>query len=180
VLVADAAANSILVVEESGKVDWVAVLTPTSGGAEPVPTSVVVGPDGAYYVGELTGFPGTRDSSRVWRIAPNSRHVVCPSVSCTVVARKFTSILDLAFGPDGSLYVVEFDEAGWLGVEANGFAATGEGGTVSRCNVRNGNCAVVDDSLSLPTSVTVGRDGKLWIAEHMPMLFAGAQVRVLK
>jgi hypothetical protein len=58
VLIADAAANSILIVNARGQVDWVAALTPvTAGGPEPVPTSIAIGPDGAYYVGELTGFP---------------------------------------------------------------------------------------------------------------------------
>ena len=36
--------------------------------AEAVPTSVAIGPDGAYYVGELTGFPFTPGASRIWRV----------------------------------------------------------------------------------------------------------------
>jgi hypothetical protein len=179
-LVADAAANDILYVEIDGAIDWVAVLTPISTpGPQPVPTSVAVGPDGAYYVGELTGFPGTPGLSRVWRIAPGSRHVSCPSPSCTVVAGGFTSIIDLAFGPDGTLYVVEFDEAGWLGVEGNGFAKTQAGGTVNACKTTTGSCTVVAGGLSLPTAVAVGRDGRVWVVEHNPMLFAAAQVHRL-
>jgi hypothetical protein len=181
VLVADAAANDILVVDANGRVDWVAVLTPASTpGPEPVPTSIAVGPDGAYYVGELTGFPATPGLSRVWRIAPGSRHVICPSAACTLVRSGFTSIMDLEFGPDGTLYVVEFDEASWLGVEANGFAKTDAGGTVNACNVNTKSCSVVATGLSLPTAITVGKTGARWIVEHLPMLFASARVRQLQ
>ncbi len=180
VLVADAAGNDVLLVETNGAIDWVAVLTPVSTpGPEPVPTSVAVGRDGAYYVGELTGFPGTSGLSRVWRIAPGSRRVLCPSAACSVVAGGFTSIMDLAFGPDGTLYVVEFDEAGWLGIEGNGFAKTPAGGTVNACNVVTGACSVKASGLSLPTAIAVTRDGAIWVVEHEPMLFAAARVRRL-
>ena len=180
-LVADAAANDILMVEANGTVDWVAVLTPISaGGPQPVPTSIAIGPDGGYYVGELTGFPATPGLSRVWRIEPGSRHVLCPSTACSLVASGFTSIMDLAFGLDGTLYVVEFDEASWLGVEGNGFVKTPAGGTVNACNVITGSCSVTASGLSLPTAITVSRDGAVWVAEHAPMLFAASQVRRLQ
>lgn len=179
VLVADAAANAILHVSRNGTIDWVAVLTPvTTPGPQPVATSIAVGPDGAYYAGELTGFPGTPGLSRVWRIAAGSRHVVCPSVACTLVADGFTSIMDLAFGPDGSLYVVEFDEASWLAIVGGGFAPAA-GGTVNRCNVETGACVEIATGLSLPTAVTVDNDGTVWIVEHSPILFAAATVRPL-
>ena len=86
--------------------------------------------------------------------------------------------MDLAFGPDGTLYVVEFDEAGWLGVEANGFAKTA-GGTVSACNVSTGSCSPLPNGtgLSLPTAITVDKHGGVWITEHAPVLFAASLVR---
>jgi hypothetical protein len=34
-----------------------------------------------------------------------------------VVADGFTSIVDLTFGPDGTLYDVELDEASWAALE---------------------------------------------------------------
>lgn len=183
VLVADAAANAILEVDASGTVDWVAVLTPLDLDAplidpQPVPTSIAVGPEGGYYVGELTGFPGYEGVSRVWRIAPGSRHVQCPSAACTLVATGFTSIIDLAFGPNGTLYVLELDEAGWLGMEAAGFSMA-EGGTVNACNVATGACTVVADRLPLSTAIAVDSYGNVWLAEHETMLFAGSRVRRL-
>ncbi len=111
VYVADAGANAILVVNNRGKVDWVArlpeeLLPPTAGlkelagcpnvsdpelefvcslppeiRADPVPTSVAIGPDGALYVGELKGFPAVPGTSRIWRIEPGARHVECGTSS---------------------------------------------------------------------------------------------------
>lgn len=171
-LVADAAGNDILIVDQRGRVDWVAVLTPQPNPLpfgpptiQPVATSVAVGPDGAYYAGELTGFPSPTGMSRVWRIAPGSRHVLCPSNACTLVAGGFTSIMDLAFGPDGRLYVVEFDKAGWFAVEGAGGEPVG-GGRVSACRVTTGACTVIASGLSLPTAVTVDKSGQVWVAEN--------------
>ena len=87
--------------------------------------------------------------------------------------------MDLAFGLDGTLYVAEFDEDAWLGVEAN-FFQKAAGGTVNACNVGNGSCSVVEGGLSLPTALAVDKTGALWVAEHEPMLFAAAKVRRLK
>lgn len=193
VLVADAAANAILIVDEAGNVDWVAVLTPhlVSTGplkafvgcpspapfcglpammpAQPVATSIAVGPDGAYYAGELTGFPGTPGASRIWRIAAGSRHVLCPSQACTMVASGLTSVMDLDFGPDGMLYAAEFDAAGWFHVEVaagSGPLAPVAGGVIQACDVSTGACAPLATGLGLATALTAGLDGRVWAAEN--------------
>jgi hypothetical protein len=209
VLVADAAGNSILHVDGDGVVDWVAILTPhlvptrhfreligcfdgNSGApecglplqflAQPVATSIAIGPDGAYYAGELTGFPSPPGFSRIWRIAPGSRHVVCPSASCTQVATGLTSIMDMFFGPSGTLYVVEFDRAGWLAVEVRsggGPLMPVRGGTVKACNVATGVCTIHTAGLALPSAITVASDGTIWIAENAAIPFGTATVREL-
>ena len=71
--------------------------------AQPVPTSIAVGPDGWYYVGELKGFPAPTGASRIWRVAPWASWADCGnSADCQVVFDGgFTSIIDLKFGPDG-------------------------------------------------------------------------------
>lgn len=193
-LIADAAANAILAVATNGAIDWVAVLTPQlvstdpfkamigcpgSGApecalppaipAQPVSTSIAIGPDGAYYAGELTGFPGAPGMSRVWRIEPGSRHVLCPSAACTQVVSGLTSVVDLAFGIDGTLYAVELDDASWLAVEVGaggGPLLPVAGGSVKACNVGTGACSVVATGLSLPTAVTIARDGRVWVAQN--------------
>ena len=102
--------------------------------AQGVATSVAIGPDGAYYVSELKGFPAPLGMSRIWRIEPGTRHVHCDADvtdgPCTLVADGFTSIVDLTFDSDGTAYVTELDEASWFAVEV---ATDGMvGGTVTR------------------------------------------------
>jgi hypothetical protein len=184
-LVADAGGNTLLSVDESGNVDWLAVLpdelvstanikglagcpTPAVGfefvcelpdmmPAQGVATSVAIGPDGAYYVGELKGFPAPTNESRIWRIDPSAHHADCAtSPLCTVVADGFTSIVDLVFGPEG-LYVTEIDEASWAAVE---FGLGAVGGTVNVCDITTWDCSVVATGLDVPiaTAVTPGGD----------------------
>jgi hypothetical protein len=63
-IVTDAGANDLLKVTDRGRISTLAVfpsrMVDFQGGEVPmdaVPTTVVRGPDGAYYVGQLTGFP---------------------------------------------------------------------------------------------------------------------------
>jgi sugar lactone lactonase YvrE len=70
-----------------------------------VPTAIAKGPDGALYVGQLTGFPFPVGGSTVWRIG---------SSGLEPFQTGFTNVVDIAFGPDGSLYVVQIDSAGLL------------------------------------------------------------------
>jgi len=194
-LVADAAGNALLAGGVGGGLDWVAVFAPpTADGSasadpadwlvlfelpdetcyvQPVPTSVAVGPDGAYYVGELTGaitassgVSDIRGLARVWRIEPGARNVRCPSDQCELALSGLTSVIDLAFGPDGALHVVEYDEAGWLGL----FTGSLEGGTVSRCEVggapdASAACSPVAGGLFLPSAITFDKRGGLWLLE---------------
>jgi len=186
VLIADAAANALLIANRKGDVDWVATLPsqnvstqdikdlvgcptpsdpsnqeicdlPDTMPAEPVSTSVAVGPDGAYYVTELKGFPAPRDKSRVWRIDPDTRHVACKgSVTtngCTVAKRNLTSIVDINFDSAGNAYVVELDEATWFAVEA--VPSAREGGTVNQCDttVTPWDCTAIATNLNTPIAV---------------------------
>lgn len=77
------------------------------------------------------------------------------------------AIVDIAFGPDGTLYVVEFDEAGAIAVELGAFfglpVAT-QGGTVDACNLSTGTCSEVAKGLTLPIAVAVDRDETVYVA----------------
>jgi len=200
-LVADAAANALLIVDQRGNVDWVAsfpsVPVPTDNAkklfgcpgsgappcnlpamipAQPVPTSVAVGPDGSYYVGELKGFPAPLNKSRIWKIDPGTRHAVCgSSPACHLVADGgFTSIIDLVFGPNGRLYVVELDEASWLAVET--MQATT--GSVNSCNINTWACTKVGAGIPIVTSVAFDQDGSLWAVKNALIPGAADVVRV--
>ena len=199
-LVADAAANALLIVNQRGDVDWVASFPnqlvstdnakklfgcPGSGvpqcnlpamiPAQPVPTSIAVGPDGSYYVGELKGFPAPKGKSRVWKIDAGARHAVCgSSPACHLVADGgFTSIIDLTFGPDGKLYLVELDKESWLAVET--MQATT--GSVKVCNPNTLACSELA-SLPIVTSATVNTDGSVWAVKNALIPGAADVVRV--
>lgn len=143
---------------------------PTEGNCyvQPVPNSVATAEDGSIYVGELTGV-GALGVSRVWRIEPGTTGAVCPSEECEMVFNGFTSIIDLTVGPDGDLYVVEYDEAGWLTSLGVG---TPMGGTVNRCDVDGGTCEVATiggeelSGLTFPAALTFDKWGDAWLLEN--------------
>jgi hypothetical protein len=185
-LIADAGANAVLVANQRGGVNWIATLpdelVPTDNAktlsgcpagpaeicelpdeipAQGVATSVAIGPDGAFYVSELKGFPAPLGMSRIWRIEPDARHVHCdPDVTdgpCTLVADGFTSIVDLTFGPDGTAYVTELDEASWFAVEV---ATDGMvGGTVNTCDPTTWVCTEEATGLTMPMAVAINEAG---------------------
>jgi hypothetical protein len=134
--------------------------------AEAVATSVAIGPDGDFYVGELKGFPAPLGNSKVWRIASSARNANCgASPRCSVAYDGFTSIVDLAFGPDGTLYVAEMDEKSWFAVELSLFEGLPVDlglGTIDACG---DTCAVEAGGISMLSAITVDGDGDLWHAE---------------
>jgi hypothetical protein len=119
-IVADAGANAVVRASHKGDFTTIAVLPPGSALAPPflglppgtqiptdaVPTSVVRGPDGAYYISQLTGFPFEQGDANIWRVVPGQ--------APTVFASGLTNLTDLAFASDGSLYAVEISSAGLL------------------------------------------------------------------
>jgi hypothetical protein len=186
-VVADAAGNDLVEVRRHGRMKPVAVLPdelvstdnikqlagcPESGAdfcglpdmmdAQPVATSVAVGPDGMYYVGELKGFPAPTGESKVWRVRPNATNAKCgQSPRCTVALDGFTSIIDLAFGPDGRLYVVQLDDASWAAIEI--FEGNGAvGGSVHACDVNTGDCEKIVSGIPILTSIAFRNDNSLW------------------
>lgn len=71
-----------------------------------VSTGLAVGPDGAVYVSELTGFPFPPGTSRVMRVDANA--------SLTGFAGGFTMAVAIAFDSADNLYVLEHDDNGLL------------------------------------------------------------------
>jgi hypothetical protein len=195
-LVADAAGNDLLIIDQQGHVDWVATFPnqlvstanakqlvgcptpppdfesvcdlPEMVPTQAVATSVAIGPDGAYYVGELKGFPGPTGVSRVWRIEPGTLHAKCgTSPACTVVADGFTSIVDLTFSRDDTLYVVEIDEASFFAVQLEvffGLPGRTLGGTVNACDSSTWSCTEVATGLPIPIAAAVDRAGTIYTA----------------
>jgi hypothetical protein len=160
-IVTDAGGNSLLQVDANGDISTLAVFPARPGrSTDAVPTAVVVGPDGAYYVSELTGAPFAEGAARVYRVVPGQ--------APTVFLSGFKTIIDLAFGPDGSLYVLQ---------HATG--ATGFGGPGQLIRVGpDGTRTVVVSDLSRPTSVAVDDDGTIFISNRGTSIGTGEVLRV--
>lgn len=188
-LVVDAGGNDLLRVDKRGNIEVLAVFptelvstanakalfgcpagppdicgAPELVPAEAVPTSIAIGDDGWYYVGELKGFPAPTGESNIWRVSPDATGELCPNVHCELVFDGgFTSIIDLAFDGEGNLLVAELDEASWASVEI--FQQV-TGGTVNSCDVSSLSCDVLHAGIPILTAITVGKDGTLWATEN--------------
>lgn len=130
VLVADAANNDVLRVNERGRIRTVARFAremistdhipgfagPAALPTESVPTAIAVTRK-AIYVGELKGFPFRPGSSRIYKIDIDAIGASCRPTkatrSCRTAERGLTSIQDIAIDRKaGSLYVYEFAKDG--------------------------------------------------------------------
>lgn len=197
-LVVDAGGNSLLRIDNEGAVEVIAtfpvqllstqnfnslagcppadplcVIPAPAIPGEAVPTSVEVGPDGDYWVGELKGFPAPTGQSGVWRIEAGSSGVACGvDPACSKPLDGFTSIVDLALGPEGRLYVSELDEASWASVEIFGIVT---GGTLNACDPVSGACEEVATGVPEHTAVTFGKDGTPWVTRNA-LVPGGAEV----
>lgn len=118
--IADAGANAIVTLGGNLPDQTVAVLPPAfglpPGGTEPipaesVPTNVVAGPDGAYYVSELLGFPFPVGESRIWRVVPGQEP--------TVYATGLSNVTSLAWQHQ-TLYAVQLSDSSFLSGDLTG------------------------------------------------------------
>lgn len=172
-LVTDAGANALLRVGNDGTISTVAVfprLAPTPfvppscaddlpfplpppGTPIPpqsVPTSVAVGPDGAYYVGILTGFPFPVGEAKVYRVDPATGDV-------TVHADGLTHVTGIDFGPDGALYVAQMTDDTLLEGELCGGDTPG-----SVLRIDDGGVETIG-TLPLVGDVAVAADGAVYV-----------------
>jgi hypothetical protein len=200
VLVADAAGNDLLRVWPNGYIKTVARLKPrtvtvpsglgpeappagTRMPAEAVATSVTVGSDGYWYVGELRGFPATPKTSQIWRIKPGSYGAVCDPAKpykgkCTRYADGYTSIVDLAGGPKGTLAVVELAKVSWLKWEMGG-SPVGSlylqfPGKWHKAGFKK---ELAPGKLILPAGTAISRQGKIYVSS--PIFGPGAVYQVV-
>jgi hypothetical protein len=151
--VADAGANALLAVTRHGRVRVVAVfpdrLVDFGGEQIPmnaVPTTVVRGPGGDLFVGELTGFPFPLGGARVYRVEKGE--------DPEVYAEGFTNIIDIAFGRDGSLYVLE--------IAHNSLLAPVPEGAVIKVDP-NGDREIIADGLFFPGGLALGKSDELYV-----------------
>jgi hypothetical protein len=144
-VVADAAGNSILDVRD-GRVSLLAVIPDSPNGTDQVPTSVTRGPDGAFYVGTLAEGAGN-GGANVWRIVPGQAPEVFVS--------GLTAVVDIAFGPDGSLYACEFS------TDIENFSPAG---AIVRVRPNGRRTVLGEGSLFFPGGVAVSKRGKVYVS----------------
>jgi hypothetical protein len=177
VFVTDAGGNDLLMLGKKGKVSTVAVfpdqLVPAPPGIpnlpkkipmQSVPTTVTRGPDGALYVGELTGFPFVKGAARIWRI----KHGEKPKV----FAAGFTNIIDIAFDRKGRLLVLQISKKGLFAEDPNGALFRIEkGGKGKRTELAMG-------KLIFPGGVAVGHDGAIYVTNKSVFAGGGEVLRI--
>lgn len=173
-VLADAGANAVVRVSHNGTFTTITALPPGSALAPPflglppgtqiptdaVPTSVVRGPDDAYYVSQLTGFPFEPGDANIWRVVPGGTR--------TVYASGLTNVTDLAFGPDGSLYAVEIASTGLL---------NGPIGALKKINPGSSQHETVIGNLFAPYSVAFG-GGHAYLSTCAVCMGGGEVIRI--
>lgn len=183
VFVADAGANALYVVRGKWNTSLVTAFPRTQNPAEcripvgpgvvgppappssePVPTTVARGPDGALYVGELTGFPFCAGAARIWRVQEGQ----APTVHLT----GFKSIIDMAFARDGTLYVLQY---------ASSPSGLGGPGQIVRV-ARDGTRTVLPTGATLqqPAGIAIGpSDGALYVTNKTVTPGGGEVLRIV-
>ena len=164
VVAVDASRNALLRIDAQGNISTMAGFPSRAQGrsTDSVPTAVLRGPDGDYYVGELVGIPFqntptvTRPPANIYRVSADPPHDV------TVFLGGFNAIIDLSFhGED--LYVLQH----WSSFASS----TLKDGELIRiaCHDRplvcDGAPEVILGGLDGPTSILVGH-GAIYITNH--------------
>ncbi len=160
-IVTDAGANTLLRVAANGDISAIAAFP--SRPARPtdsVPTAVTMGPDGAYYVSELSGVPFADGAASIYRVVPGAPPEVFLS--------GFKTIIDLEFGPDGSLYVLQY---------ATGPVFFPGPGVLIRV-APDGTRSVVAGGLTFPTSLAVGPDGAIYVSNRGIFVGTGEVLKI--
>lgn len=174
-VVVDSGGNALLRVAANGDISTLAVLPslprPLVNDGDPVPTRIALGPDGAYYVGILTGAPFRDGAANIYRIAQGE----APAVVCT----GFKAIIGIAFDPTGNLYVLQH-ATGPTMLVADGalfrIDSTLLGNGCTRTN--SVQLQTGDTRLIRPTAIAVGPDGALYVSNHGTSVGTGEVLRI--
>jgi hypothetical protein len=172
--VADAGGNALLEIDAGNNISATAVFPnvmvefpPMSGmmvAMQAVPTGVVIGPDSAQYISQLTGFPFPVGAANIFRKAAGMPH--------TVDEAGFTNILDVDFDSMGNMYVLEMAAGGLLD------AGSDPRGALIKIAPDGTRSTIAMDGLILPTGMVVGPDDSIYVSNFGVMEGIGEVVRI--
>ena len=118
--------------------------------AQPVPTSLAVGPDGALYIGELGGAPNNKGVASIYRYSNGQ---------LSEYQTGFTMIGDIAFDQAGRLLVLEMDQAGFADNDPGGLPTPG---ALIRVNADGTRTVLASTGLEYPAGMAVASDGSVY------------------
>ncbi|MDZ8227388.1 ScyD/ScyE family protein [Nostoc sp. ChiVER01] len=166
IVAVDAGANEVLSVGTDGSnLNAIATIPrqtltnpifPTGASSSPfeiqaVPTNIAKGPDGAYYISQLTGFPFPEGEAKIYRIGADAQP--------TVYNDGFTQLTDLDFDTEGNLYALQYaNQSLWKGNLDGSVIKIASDGT--RTTILSGN------GLESPTALTIGADGAIYVTNR--------------
>lgn len=147
----DAASNTLDSVDIHGHVQVLAFIPNTPAGTDGVPTCLAVGPDGAVYVGQLTGHGNSATAANVYRYSPRG--------GLTVWQSGFSAINGCGFGANGDFYVTELDTTGFLPTGA-------PDGVVIQISKDGTRTVLGAGKLLGPSGFLAGPDGSIYVANN--------------
>ncbi len=164
-IIADAGANNVLRVSLDGDIEVIAVLPPRMVETPPfidapmmpmesVPTNVAIGPDGNYYVSELTGFPFPVGEAKIYQITPDG--------DVEVFADGFTFLGDLAFDADGNLWALEIVAGGLLNADPDDLSTVASR-IIQIDSDGNQMADYMFQGMAFATGISVGGDGEIYV-----------------
>lgn len=137
----------------------IAVQSVSTGGA--------IGPDGALYVGEYTGFPYPDGESRIFRIGEDGNP--------EVFLDGFTHITDLTFDEQGNLLVLQFSDTSQL----TGDLRFLPGSLIQVApDLTRTTLVAAGEGLESAAGIDIGPDGKIYITKRGVGPELGSVVRV--
>jgi len=154
--------GQILTVGTDGSIGSIMDVSATQGHI--VPTAIAT-KNGQLYLGNLSIFPAEGNISRILTLSfAECNRSAAPGLDDEGAANQlhvlgskagFDMIVSIAFGPDGLLYVLQLSDG-------PGFPTPGKG-TVKRVKA-DGTIETVATGLVVPTGMTFGPDGKIYVS----------------
>nr|WP_199326175.1 ScyD/ScyE family protein [Nostoc parmelioides] len=148
---------------EPGQVPTPTEPPPSQLPIQVVPSSVVKGPDGAYYISQFTGFPFPEAGAKIYRVDTDG--------TTTIYADGFTQLTDLEFDSAGNLYALQYaNQSAWKGNFDGSLIKIATDGT--RTTILSGN------GLESPNALAIAPNGEIYITNRSDRPGQGQIIRV--